>query len=647
MSMRALLTAVLFTFASTLTACGGCGDDGLGDVDAGDDDDGDDDAPGAITNLSAEPDAPCPIVDLTWSNPSGTESVVVVRTVGADLEGAPEDGDDYAVGDEVGNGVVVYVGDDEAFSDDGAFFADDTRYTAFAASGGGSYSDPEATSITLDPTLGAQTGSLSIDLVSDVVTPTNPGMFELAATSTYDEGTDTVTVQVTVQNDACRAVHNAKLRVTAVGQGTPDGDAGFDGDQVLAYGPAALLDGATSEERTLTITGVDGTVDPLVVDLDLFDSPYIAVPGGYDEACELGDVSGTVGSTAVAMDLPYGGSDSTGHGGVFSPDGELYYTGVGQQPTVAVVDLATLETVATADLTDGPGMITDGSASGGAGSIGSVMALRESPDHRFLYALLLTGDHRAYFSNTMATAGDGDLNAGFDPTTWTTSLDIVRIDRATMEEVDRVALLDEVTGRPKVHMMAMTPDGTTAAVPVKRLGTVFIVDLTTMAVTEEIDTSARSTEPHIAELSPDGETVYLAYRGSDHDGPDHDEAFESVDIGSGDVTTIAVTTNTETTENQPGFIQLGADGKIYYGRKNATTGLSTFVDGTETESLTGGDNAYAMVFDPDGEHFYVWENASTITRRLVSDDSQVDFPSGQPAITGASGNGHHAVLSAF
>lgn len=65
-------------------------------------------------------------VQLAWSNPTDTKSIIILRST-ASINGQPGDRKDYLVGDSIGNAQVVYKGTDTGFIDTGV--AADTEYT--------------------------------------------------------------------------------------------------------------------------------------------------------------------------------------------------------------------------------------------------------------------------------------------------------------------------------------------------------------------------------------------------------------------------------------------------------------------------------------------------------------------------------------
>jgi hypothetical protein len=642
-------STVVVAFAS-LALVSACGDDGGGggggggndaapqpdaapQADAAPQPDAAPNATGPVTDLSSQYTGPCDQVDLSWTNPTDATyaGVLVLRFVGGAVPDVPENGTGYTA-DEVlaGGSVVAFVGDATSFQDTTGFnHTDNVHYAVYTFTAGNTYSTAVATDITVDQSLGAQTGKLSVNLGNNQVTVTSPLNFPTTGTANFDAGTNTLTIDVGITNDACRAVHNIKLTADTLNEGTAvaAGDITFAGKEALHFGVGALADQATSANHTFTFTNVSGATDPFEVDFSIIDSPSLVVSGNYDDANLVIDSSGAVDSVQVDLTpLEFGGGDSTCLGGAISPDGELYYCGHGQQPEIVTVDLATLTAVGNTDLTGADNIQTDTT-----GSIGYVASVTESPDGSFLYAVLITNDHRGYFCGDPNGGGNCDIAARIDPANPSSDVELVRVDRETMVEVDRLTLLTASTVRPRASTMSMSADGKKGAIAMRREGTVFLVDLDNMTLIDgdantageqPFDVSTTSTEAHHVALSADGSQFAVAYRGNGRGGPDHDETLDLVDVATGTITQQSVSPSSATTDNQSGALAFGPDGRLYYARKSGLVGLSVFDLATPAETELLGDTAVdALFFAPDGASYYSWDSGGVLTHFSIADDT--------------------------
>ena len=280
-----------------------------------------------------------------------------------------------------------------------------------------------------------------------------------------------------------------------------------------------------------------------------------------------------------------------------------------------------------------------------------------SPDGQFLYALLITNDHRAYFANPAATTS----NAGgriADTAANASDIVLVRINRETLVEVDRLTLVTGTLTRPRARMTQITPNGTHGVIPVRREGSVFLVDLTTMTIVDAdevtagdqpFDVSASSTEPHMAGISPDGATIAVTYRGDSRGGPARNESVDLIDVASGTITPLAPgTTDAKLTDNKSAFLMFGPDGRLYYGRKatGAAFGLSIFDLVTPGEVELFADTLAATAVFRGGILTF-FDQVGGLSRLDTATDTLIPFGAGGPttqALTDT-GFGHVGTLS--
>src|SRR5581483_8462444 len=126
------------------------------------------------------------------------------------------------------------------------------------------------------------------------------------------------------------------------------------------YGPAALDIGAKGT-RNLVLTNVDGSTDPIVVDLHVVSD--IAILEGMASSAggiQVADVSGALdnsgnafGGTGPFATLGFKPGAGMADGCAITPDGRLLYTGWKNMPMVFTVDMTTLSAVTSADLSNG------------------------------------------------------------------------------------------------------------------------------------------------------------------------------------------------------------------------------------------------------------------------------------------------------
>ena len=102
---------------------------------------GDDLPPGATTDLAAI--AADEAVSLAWMNPSDADYklTLIVRYAGTNSYGVPTDGADYKVGDLLGSGEVLYVGDGTSFTDSSLDACKENIYQVWTQDRSGNWCD--------------------------------------------------------------------------------------------------------------------------------------------------------------------------------------------------------------------------------------------------------------------------------------------------------------------------------------------------------------------------------------------------------------------------------------------------------------------------------------------------------------------------
>ena len=566
--------------------------------------------PDRVTDFAAALTAAA--VGLSWVNPADAEfgGVVVVASNAGEITSAPEAGTFYSAGDTLTGGETVIVAGDEMSAADTLTIIGERRvYSAWSYDDLGNYSSARLSNDVVLP-LPAQAGTLSIDLVNDVVTvSSDPANLTLTATSNYDEGSDVLTVNLTVQNDAPRLLFNVKALTTALNSGTQAGPS-FSGSPMTFYGPNAM-DLAGTVTRAITITGVDGSVDPVVMDFDFLDSPML------------------INSNSVADSSGGGGAFSTNmlsnrmRGMAVSHSGRFAYVGEKDSAGLRVMDTVTLSTIQSATLAQG------------RSSVGGVAVSRMGDT---VYALVNTGSD--YNGGDGNTDNDGSFDLG------TGEVDLLALDPTTLEETARVRIHSGTRGMTGRGVF-ISPSGDRAFVATSRKcnagGTTTCADATPVGMTQnelwlvdlqamqllDTDASAEGVQPVVA-TSAVGTIEHCAWR------PDETEffaSFNNLNIGQNtggdenaasavppvnriDMSTFAVTSLAATEAGIAGGGLIATNSKLYYssrGRNLAPTNIFTvfaLADGAESNpdlSFTTGDlrGTAGVVFDPTGTRYFV------------------------------------------
>jgi sugar lactone lactonase YvrE len=465
--------------------------------------------------------------------------------------------------------------------------------------------------------------SLSVDLGTNTLSIVQPANLTLSGTAVYDDAADTVTIDLTILNSGFpRLIFNLKTLVTALAEGTVTGDGTFSGDPFVYYGPEALAPGAMTT-RQVVINGVTGAVDPATADLELLDHVMAYVPGGgYGGTPNLAiDTSGSGMSGMVdhfALAFSGAGGDNGIQDAVISPDGRFLYLAARNQPMLIVVDTTTLTAVAGGDLTGNNNIQFDQT-----GSIGFVDGVVMSPDTLFLYALVTEGCHN-YSTEGSNITGYGGPSLVANTTAW-----LVKLNRATLQEVGRVALTTNNAGAPSVGAkgLSLSPNGLRAACCLKNQGEVYLVETPTMTLFDAdlgmagsppFDVSGHSLRPRHTTFSADGNTLYVA-----HSGGTDDKSLDVIDLTTRTVSPLAATANfAGYSYSETGDLVLGPDGRLYYTHpyKDTFPGLSIydFGGGTWTDFHMAPDfiSPNAMTFSSDGTRYWLYHNSGGPDDRL-------------------------------
>lgn len=501
---------------------------------------------------------------------------------------------------------------------------------------------------------GPQTGTISVDLSNGEVSITKPQAIKLSAEATYDDPTDQLTISLTAQNYSTSTLHNAKVLVTTLSEGGVTGDGAFgaaagDGEPVPPYiyfGPNSLApkDEATGE---IIVTGVTGVSADWSMDLELVFHPWFITGSAYDIAGE--DASGSGQDfTLDTSELSFDDGRASFVPSALSSDGQKVYMGCRNQPAVAFLDLTTMTTTFSEDLTGGGSIAFDGT-----GSVGSVDGPTMSPDGNYLYAVLNLAHF--YPGGTYPPGEITLLKLNADDLTIAESL--VVFDPPTTEEAGVLADGAPVT-EYRGRSLSVNGDGTRGALPIMRLGLVAYVDLENMVLidTYPIDLGTptgdgggggfTTTETRFAAISPDASMIAVAFSYSS--GSDGTLALVSTTDGS--ITTI--TPPTAETFAGPGALQFGPDGRLYFGRNHLAAtgaGLSIYNPATDTWiEQADVDGCAGIFFSSDGASYYVKDYGDGDLHAFdVETDAILTFEaSGLDALTNTySGNGHGLVVT--
>jgi hypothetical protein len=505
---------------------------------------------------------------------------------------------------------------------------------------------------------GPQQGSITIDLATNGVTfPTQPQGAKLGGTAVYDDPTDTITLSLSITNKTSTLLQNPKVVPTNLSEGTITGDGTFgplpgDGGPppYIYYGPEAMLPN-TVVTRDITIDGVTGVNPEVTLDVEVLLHPYFVVCSDYDQVTVL-DSSGTGQSADVNAEAvgffgsppppPNGGTsggDTRLQPFVSSADGRYVYFSCWNQPAVAKLDLSNLSVAMSGSLVALPLKFD------ATGPVGSIDALTLSPDGKYIYATLNDGCHSIRSPQTYPAP----------------SVQVVKLNAANLAKIDSVEVFPATVIPPvadgaityleyRGRRVSISDDGTTGAMAVTDLGTVYLLNLSNMTVTDVdgvtagtqgFDVSGTAITVRHAAISGDGSTIYVAYNDSS------DGTLDVIDVATGGITTEAPTT-VSAGDSQPGFLEFGPDGRLYYGRNydGAVPGLSIFDPvGDAWVEVTDVANANAIEF---GETSYCVSDQSdgTIQCFAYADDSTVPAEaSGLDTISAPIDFGHGLVLT--
>ena len=183
--------------------------------------------------------------------------------------------------------------------------------------------------------------------------------------------------------------------------------------------------------------------------------------------------------------------------------------------------------------------------------------------------------------------------------------------------------------------------------PFVNAGTVAIINLETMTVTQEVDVSGVNLAPRQVAVSPDGSTTYVGYRSGDNPAAeasiDHDGSLSVIDNATFAITSLTPPGMID--GQSAGVFDFGPDGKLYVGRKNIQTPEPLVVYDPATDTFASTDvpagTSHTIVFDADGETAYEYGESTVRKLDLATGINEVVID------LAAGGNGHLMAVTPF
>ncbi|MCA9677431.1 MAG: hypothetical protein KC464_20575, partial [Myxococcales bacterium] len=562
-------------------------------------------------------------VDVSWTNPTDGDLAGVLVVVGdATITFAPVDGTAYAVDQDLGGGVrVLHVDATEATAIAPAVIGAAYQVAAWAYDDAGQFS-AIATTTGRHDALGAQTGTISVDLTTQVVTVVQqPADLTLAGTAVYDDASDSLVIDLTVQNDTARLLFNLKGLSTAINEGGQSAPLfpAVGGVPYTYYGPEALDVGGTMT-RQLALTGITGGTDPITVDLTFVDAPMIYTGATYG-ALEFVDSSGSGQADFVEL-----GVTQSPRQGAMSPDGRFIYTGRKEASAVYAVDTTTLTAVAGAAL--------------GGGALSSVGGVALTPGGDRLLVAINDGAH--WNNGADGEAGPASGDAG---------IELVEVAPAGLTEVQRVTLTTADGLGRVAHEVQVSPDGALAVVLVTRPGAgatgvseVWLVDLATFAVIDADGATAGDQPVPMASVGQADHAIFFAgklyvtfnqYRFGD--------ANVAVSVDVVDPVAHTVTTVTPVGGGSWSGMPVATADRLYYSTRRGpvTAPVTVFTAAGDQHQVAGFTDVHAIALAPDGARYYVFDGNGG---RCWIMDATTDLPIDTD---GDAGNGATPIASNF
>ncbi|MDF1700711.1 MAG: hypothetical protein P1V36_06095 [Planctomycetota bacterium] len=517
---------------------------------------------------------------------------------------------------------------------------------------------------------GPQITVLAVDITAGTVTVTSPASnLVVTGTATQLHAAGDATVDLSVLSNFPRLLFNLKAVVTSIDDGTAAGDGLFDGNPYKYFGPNALAPGAM-ESGSFNITGLTGTTFTMTI--EWLDHPMVFVPddnnGGPPTAM---DSSGT-GQNTPLVTLPFAfqtisRGNAGNQGGCVSPDGRFLYLSPRNQSGIITVDLTTMTPVMGTDLSGGT------IAFDGTGSVGFLDDVQMSPDGAFLYALLTVGCH-AYSSE------GGDINgsgAFASRQAATTDVHVVKIDRATMAEVNRATLatgLAQIGGDSQVGKgLSLSRTGSRLAACIRNGGLCFVVDANTMAILDAdpitggvqgFDTTSIGDQPRRTFFRDDN-NLLVAFSGSANTmGGTHDGTMLTIDVSTLTLGTLAPSADyAGRTYHYIGAMRRHPDGRMFlfhpFDGSYPCVAVYDFLTASWTTAFPNPDSfdTDGACLSPDGTRIYIYaqnglSGGGGVDSLVILDAATLmvepfEATGADETPTGGNGYGHTCIVTPF
>lgn len=488
--------------------------------------------PAAVTDLVIDSDGNDLLV--SWTNPTDTDfaGVLLLRQsrVPVFMDGTPSQFVEYSVGDEVEGVEIIHISAASAnsFADPTALLGMRYSYAAFAFDEARNYS-VLAIVIGVEP-LPVQTTQIQIADPAGTATPTvttAPGNMGLTVTNvSVNAGLLSLTLNVTNNFDI--AVVAPKVVLDGTNQGVPANAMGTMGGNSYwrfngAYGSPGSGEAAMQQSflaiaqgsevsQTIAIDGIDGSVDPVVIDLTLGRDPIVGFSlHEYNDPDAIFAQFYDQGTHSFHPTLPKSsGSSNSGSdqksacgSAVISSNNRWFFCGSSHSASVKIYDLAQMGQVIELDVIEVPihrdvTVDTTAELSLLVDTTALIRGLALSPDDQMLYA----------------TVGYGGVGGDLDAIR-ADGLDVVRIDISdptapVVDQANRV-ILDDTDDQATSIGCELSPNGKVLAVVGYNTETLHFVDTVLMA---EIDTDADIPGTQPIALGDFGDAGAMVWRGN-------------------------------------------------------------------------------------------------------------------------------------
>jgi hypothetical protein len=483
---------------------------------------------------------------------------------------------------------------------------------------------------------GVQTGTVTITLADGKVSFGQPKQIKVSGTAVYDDPTDTVTLSLTIKNGSKSVLHNAKVLVTGLSEGTLTADGTFgpspgEGSSpgYIYYGPESIPPGGTAA-RDIEFTGVTGVGTELTMDVEVLVHPWAFLPGNSSGVYAV-DISGSgeeldLFTAGEINDFGYD-SDCWARCDAMSPDTRFVYFTNRNQPAILMFD--TVDQT----LTIGDSYLGGTIAFDASGDVGCFDGLTTSPDGNHLYGTL---SHTAHIST-------------FTSPNWPvpTEIEVLKINAKTLKVEKRVTIWTPPVPGPggegadldiRGREVSTTLDGQFGAVSITGASEVVMLDLGSMSVMDTFATSGL--DPRYAAISPDASAIVVAYTYRDSS----DGTLEVIDTATGDLDTLVPDTLDVGTDTQGAFLRVGPDGRLYYGRcwNTSVPGVSVYDPVLETWTEFGG---YGMAIHFGTDRWCYWDYDNGELHCYGYDDVELTFPAtGALGLTPTVGSWGHGMV---